>query len=98
MDVEPCYPLFSAELESAVALASSQQKFQTLHFNGPHHDNVRSLNEDWKVGPFVPRGVSLIPPDVRIFLHASIFLLVLALCEEKEPDALYSRKMMSTSF
>ena len=24
MDVEPCYPLFSAELESAEALASSQ--------------------------------------------------------------------------
>ena len=31
MDVEPCYPLFSAELESAEALASSQQKFQTLN-------------------------------------------------------------------
>ena len=31
MDVEPCYPLFSAELESAEAQASSQQKFQTLH-------------------------------------------------------------------
>ena len=27
MDVEPCYPWFSAELESAEALASSQQKF-----------------------------------------------------------------------
>ena len=31
MDVEPCYPLFSAELESAEALASSQQKFYTLN-------------------------------------------------------------------
>ena len=31
MDVEPCYPLLSAELESAEALASSQQKFQTLN-------------------------------------------------------------------
>ena len=31
MDDEPCYPLFSAELESAEALASSQQKFQTLN-------------------------------------------------------------------
>ena len=31
MDVEPCYPLFSAELESAEALASSQHKFQTLN-------------------------------------------------------------------
>ena len=31
MDVEPCYHLFSAELESAEALASSQQKFQTLN-------------------------------------------------------------------
>ena len=31
MDVEPCYPLFSAELDSAEALASSQQKFQTLN-------------------------------------------------------------------
>ena len=26
MDAEPCHPLFSAELESAEALASSQQK------------------------------------------------------------------------
>ena len=26
MDVEPCYPLFSAELELAEALASSQLK------------------------------------------------------------------------
>ena len=31
MDVEPCYSLFSAALESAEALASSQQKFQTLN-------------------------------------------------------------------
>ena len=31
MDVEPCYPLFSDELESAEALASSQQKFQILN-------------------------------------------------------------------
>ena len=31
MDVEPCYPLFSAELESAESLATSQQKFQTLN-------------------------------------------------------------------
>ena len=29
MDVEPCYPVLFAELESAEALASSQQKFQT---------------------------------------------------------------------
>ena len=31
MDVEPCYPLSSAELESAEALASPPQKFQTLN-------------------------------------------------------------------
>ena len=31
MDVEPCYHLFSAELESAEALVSSQQKFQILN-------------------------------------------------------------------
>ena len=31
MDVESCYSLFSAELESAEALASSRQKFQTLN-------------------------------------------------------------------
>ena len=31
MNVEPCYPLFSAKLESAEALASSQQIFQTLN-------------------------------------------------------------------
>ena len=41
MDVEPCYPLFSAELESAEALASSQQKFQTLNSNGPCHGDDR---------------------------------------------------------
>ena len=29
MDVEPCYPLFSAELESPEALASAQRKFKT---------------------------------------------------------------------
>ena len=48
MDVEPCYPL----LESAETLASSQKKFQTLYSNGPHHGDVRSLTEDWKVGPW----------------------------------------------
>ena len=32
MDVEPSYPLFSPELELAEALASTQQKFQTLNF------------------------------------------------------------------
>ena len=31
MDIETCYPLFYAELELAEALASSQQKFQTLN-------------------------------------------------------------------
>ena len=31
-DVEQCYPLFSPELELAEALASTQQKFQTLNF------------------------------------------------------------------
>ena len=55
MNVEPCYPLFSAELESAEALASSQYKFQTLYSNGPCHGNVRSLTEDGKVGTFVPK-------------------------------------------
>ena len=34
MDVEPCHPLFSAELEAAEALASSQQKCQTLNLAG----------------------------------------------------------------
>ena len=69
MDVEPCYLLFSAELESEKALASSQQKFQTLYSIGPRHGNVRNLTEDWKVGPFMPRGVGLIPPGVRMFLQ-----------------------------
>ena len=32
MDVEPCYPLFSAEFQLAEALASSQLKFQTLNW------------------------------------------------------------------
>ena len=53
MDVEPCYPFFSAELESAEALANSQRKFQTLYSTGPRHGDVRGLTEDWKVGPFV---------------------------------------------
>ena len=69
MDVEPCYPLFLAELELAEALASSQQKFQTLYSNGPHHGDVRSLTEDCKVEPFVPRGVGLISPGVWMFLQ-----------------------------
>ena len=41
MDVEPCYPLFSTELESAVALASSEQKFQTR--NLANHKFMRQL-------------------------------------------------------
>ena len=69
MNVEPCYPLFSAELESAEALASSQQKFQTIYLNGPRHGDVQSLTEDWKIGPFVPRGVGSISPGVRMFLQ-----------------------------
>ena len=31
MDAEQCYPLFAAELASAEALTSSQQKFQILN-------------------------------------------------------------------
>ena len=69
MDAKVCYTLFSAELESAEALASSQQKFQTLYYDGPRHGDVRSLTEDWKVGPFVPRGVGSIPPGVWMFLQ-----------------------------
>ena len=46
MDVEPCYHLFSAELESAEALASSQQKFQTLYSNGSCQGDVQSPTED----------------------------------------------------
>ena len=38
MDVEPCYPLFSAYLE---ALASSQQKFQTLYL--AHYKVMKQL-------------------------------------------------------
>ena len=34
MEVEPCFSLFSAELEPAEALASAQQKFQTLNLAG----------------------------------------------------------------
>ena len=41
MDVEPCYPLFSAELESVEALASPQQKFQT--FNLADYKVMRQL-------------------------------------------------------
>ena len=93
--------MFSAELESAEALPSSQQKFQTLYSNGPRHGNVRSRTEDWKVGPFVPRGVGSIPPEVWMFLQVRIFPLILASYEENEPDALYPRKncnVLSTSF
>ena len=62
MDVEACYPLFFAELESAEALASSQQKFQTLYSNEPRHGDVRSLTEG-------SRGVGSILPGVRMFLR-----------------------------
>ena len=93
MDVEPCYPLLSAELESAEALASSQHKFQTLYSNGPHHGNVQSLTEDWKVGPFGPSGVGLIPLGVLMFLQVLIFPLIPVSYEENESDALYPRKI-----
>ena len=46
MDVEPCYPLFSAELESAETLASSQQKFQTLVCH-PTCLGSKVSNSDW---------------------------------------------------
>ena len=69
IDVDPFQPLFSAELESTEALASSQHEFQTLYSNGTHHGNVQILTEEWKVGPFVPRGVGLIPPGVQMFLQ-----------------------------
>ena len=51
MDVEPCYPVLFAEIESAEALASSQQKFQTLNL------------ADNKVEAITANGACL-PPDV----------------------------------
>ena len=51
MDVEQCYRLFSAELESEEALASSQQKFQTLNL------------ADYKVEAITANGACL-PPRV----------------------------------
>ena len=52
MDVEPCYPLFSAELESAEALASSQLKFQNL--NLADYKVMRQLLPMTLVPPHVP--------------------------------------------
>ena len=65
MDVESCYPLFSAELESAEALASSQQKFQTL--NLADYKVMRQLlpSNDTCLPPYVPGEYGfLIRPDV----------------------------------
>ena len=42
MGVQLCYPLFSAELESAKALASSQQKFQTLNFVDESYEAINA--------------------------------------------------------
>ena len=50
MDVEPCYPLFSAALESAEALANSQQKFQTLNLKTPkvtEETFLRTMKRVW---------------------------------------------------
>ena len=52
MDVEPCYPLFSAKLESAEALASSQQKFQTLNLADYSYEAITA--NDACLPPHVP--------------------------------------------
>ena len=53
------------------------------------------LTEDWKVSPFMPRGVDSIPAGVRMrmLLHIWIFPLILTSYGENEPDTLYPRKI-----
>ena len=55
MDVEPCYPLCSAELESAEALTSSQQKFQTLNL------------ADCSVRQFIANDACLLPHEPVVY-------------------------------
>ena len=55
MDVEPCHPFFSADLELAEALASSQQKFQTLNLVLSFYEAITA--NDACLLPHVPGGV-----------------------------------------
>ena len=85
MDVEPCYPLFSAELESAEALASSQQKFQTL--NLADYKVMRQLLPMMLICHPMCLG-SMVASD--IICELEFFLL--ATDEEIKPDNLYPMK------
>ena len=90
MDVKPCYPLFSAELESAEALASSQRKFQTLNL------------ADYKVmRQLLPMTLDCYPtclgsmvsnPDRTSDIICELEFFPLATDEEIEPDHLCPMK------
>ena len=88
MDAETCYPLFSAELVSAEALASSQQKFQIL--NSADYKVMRQLLP-MTLPPHVPGEYGFESRhDIWYYLWIGIFSL--ARDEEIEPDNLCPMK------
>ena len=85
MDVEPCHSLFSTELESAEALASSQQKFQNL--NLADYKVMRQLLPMTLVCHPTCLGSMVSNPD-----RTSDIICGLATDEEIEPDDLCPMK------
>ena len=55
---EPCHPLI---LWISITRGTGQPSTD-LYSKGPRHGNVHSLTEDWKVGPFMSRGVCFLIP------------------------------------
>ena len=96
MDVEPCYPLLSAELESAKAQASSQQKIETL--NSADYKVMRQLLPMTLVCHPTFLGSMVLNPDRTSDI---ICELEFAMDEEIEPDNLCptkTRKVIEETF
>ena len=86
MDVEPCLPLFSAELESAEALASSQHKLHTLNF--PDCKVMRQLLPMTLACHPTYLGSMVSNPDRTFDVICDLDFFPLARDEEIEPDDL----------
>ena len=86
--IDPCYPLFFAELESAEALATAQWKFQTL--------NLADYKVMRKLLPITlvchPTGVWFRFPTGYLMMFAKMDFPALATYEDIEPDNLCPMK------
>ena len=86
MDVKPCYPLFSAELESAEALASVQEKFYSL--NLADCKVMRKLLPMYLSATPTCLGSMVSNPDQTSDVICDLEFSLLATDEEIEPDNL----------